>query len=162
MLFKSLIFVNRFVLGDGLQVTFHPSGHIMGAGMLVLESEEGILVMSGDVSMNRQRAVVEASIPRIKADFLVLESTYGGRLHANRAAEEKRLIETLQRVIERGGKAIIPAFALGRAQEVIQILHAYRDSVDAPVYVDGMVRAVCRAYNTFREVLASKYGSGSG
>lgn len=140
-------------LGDGLQVTYYASGHIMGAAMLLIESEEGILLMSGDLSMSPQRAVVKAEIPRAKADFLVMESTYGGRLHANRAAEEKRLITTLKRVIDRGGKAIIPAFALGRAQEVLQILHAYRGEVDVPVWVDGMVRSVCRAYHTFQEYL---------
>src|SRR5690606_35825578 len=66
-------------LGDGLQVTYHPSGHIAGAATLVLEGEEGTLVMSGDVSLADQRAVINASPPRVKADALVLESTYGGR-----------------------------------------------------------------------------------
>src|SRR5690606_23419896 len=140
-------------LGDGLQVTYHPSGHIAGAASLVLESEEGTLVMSGDVSLGANRAVVSAEIPRVKADALVLESTYGGKLHANRLAEEKRMMQTLQRVVERGGKVLIPAFALGRAQEVLQIILAYRDQLDVPVYADGMVRAVCAAYSGFRDWL---------
>jgi Cft2 family RNA processing exonuclease len=154
--FQPVQFRQPIHLGDGLQVSYYPSGHIMGAAMLVIESEEGILVMSGDLSMTPQRAVVKAELPRIRADFLVMESTYGGRLHANRAAEERRLIETVKRVVDRGGKAIIPAFALGRAQEVIQILHAFRDQVDAPVWVDGMVRVVCSAYNTFSEYLPDR------
>jgi uncharacterized protein len=140
-------------LGEGLQVTFHPAGHIAGAGMLVLEGEEGTLVLSGDLSLNDQRAVVSARVPRVKADALVLESTYGGKLHANRVAEERRLIETLKHITERGGMALIPAFALGRAQEIIQIILAYRDQLDAPVYVDGMVRAVCRGYAGFADLL---------
>ncbi len=140
-------------LGENLQVTYYASGHILGAAMLYIESDEGLLLMSGDLSMNVQRAVVKADIPRLKADFMVMESTYGGRLHANRAAEEKRLIETLKRVVDRGGKAIIPAFALGRAQEVIQIIHAYRDELDVPIWVDGMVRAVCETYHTHRDLL---------
>ncbi|PJF40921.1 MAG: hypothetical protein CUN55_12220 [Phototrophicales bacterium] len=142
-------------LGENLQVTYYASGHILGAAMLYIESDEGILLMSGDLSLTEQRAVVKADIPRLKADFLVMESTYGGRLHANRAAEEKRLIETLKRIIERGGKAIIPAFALGRAQEVLQILHAYRDEIDVPIWVDGMVRAVCQTYHLHRDMLPS-------
>jgi Cft2 family RNA processing exonuclease len=140
-------------LGDGLQVTYHPSGHIAGAATLVLEGEEGTLVMSGDVSLGANRAVNSAQIPRVKADALVLESTYGGKLHANRLAEEKRMVETLKRVAERGGKVLIPAFALGRAQEVLQIVLAYRDQLDVPVYADGMVRAVCGAYFGFRDWL---------
>jgi uncharacterized protein len=151
--FQVVNFAQPVRLGEGLQVTYHPSGHIVGAGSLVIESEEGTLVMSGDVSLSEQRAVVKASIPRIKADALVIESTYGGKLHANRIAEERRLIETLTRVTEQGGKVLIPAFALGRAQEILQIILAYRDHFDAPVYADGMVRAVCRAYNRFTDVL---------
>jgi len=140
-------------LGESLQVTYHVSGHIVGAALLVIESEEGTLVMSGDVSKSAQRTVPSIRVPRIKADALVLESTYGGRLHANREAEERRLIDTLQRVVERGGKALIPAFAIGRAQEVIQIILAYRDKFEVPVYVDGMVRSVCDAYARFSHLL---------
>ncbi len=153
--FQVVNFGQPLRLGDSLQVTYHPAGHIVGAGTLVIESDEGILVMSGDVSLSDQRAVVSARLPRIKADAVVIESTYGGKLHANRIAEERRLIETLTRVVERGGKALIPAFALGRAQEVLQIILAYRDRFDAPVYADGMVRAVCRAYNRLAEWLPS-------
>lgn len=151
--FQIIEFNQPLRLGDGVQVTYYASGHIAGAGMLVFESEDGTLVMSGDVSMNEQRAVVTPKIPRIKADALVLESTYGGRQHANRKAEEMRLIETLKNVTERGGKVLIPAFALGRAQEIIQIILAYRDQFDAPVYIDGMVRSVCNAYSSFPDLL---------
>ncbi len=140
-------------LGEGLQVTYRVSGHIVGAAMLIIESVEGTLVMSGDVSKSSQRTVKSIDVPRIKANVLVLESTYGGRLHANREAEERRIVESLKRVTERGGKVLIPAFALGRAQEVIQIILAYRDQISVPVYVDGMVRKVCDAYSRFQEYL---------
>ncbi|MFW5748232.1 MAG: MBL fold metallo-hydrolase [Chloroflexota bacterium] len=151
--FQTVEFGHPVRLGEGLQVTYHPAGHIAGAAMLVLESEEGTLVMSGDVSMNDQRAVVSAALPRIKADALVLESTYGGKLHANRTAEEKRLIDTLAAIAGAGGRALIPAFALGRAQEVIQIILAYRDQLEVPIYVDGMVRSVCQGYAGFADLL---------
>jgi Cft2 family RNA processing exonuclease len=143
-------------LGEGLAVTYYVAGHIAGAGLLVFESAEGTLVISGDISKSTQRTVKSVEVPRIKADVMVLESTYGGRLHAERRAEEIRLIEMLKRVTERGGKVLIPAFALGRAQEVIQILHAYHDQLDVPVYVDGMVRSVCDAYNQFSDLLPEK------
>lgn len=151
--FQPVQFRQPIRLGDGLQVTYHPSGHIMGAATLVLEGEDGTLVMSGDVSLGANRAVVNAQPPRVKADALVLESTYGGKLHAMRASEERRMIETLRAVIDRGGKVLIPAFALGRAQEVLQILLAFRDEFDVPVYADGMVRAVCTAYTRFTDWL---------
>jgi Cft2 family RNA processing exonuclease len=149
-----LVEYNRQVrLGEGLGVTYHVSGHIAGAAMIVIDSVEGTLVMSGDVSKSPQRTVNSLRVPRLKADVLVLESTYGGRLHANREAEERRLIDSLNQVIARGGRVLIPAFALGRAQEVLQIILAYRDQLDARVYVDGMVRAVCQAYSSFTDLL---------
>lgn len=151
--FQTVEFNQPIHLGENLQVTYHVAGHIAGAAILVFESDEGTLVMSGDLSLNQQRAVVPAKVPRIKADALVLESTYGGKLHANRDAEEKRIIASLKAVTDGGGKALIPAFALGRAQEVLQIILAYRDQLDVPVYVDGMVRSVCNGYATFTDLL---------
>ena len=151
--FQTIEFNKPLKLGEGLQVTYYTAGHIAGAAVLVFESGEGTLVMSGDISKSEQRTVQSVVVPPIKADALVLESTYGGKLHANRVGEEKRLMQTLQRVTERGGKVLIPAFALGRAQEVIQIIHAYGDEFDIPIYVDGMVRTVCDAYHTFADIL---------
>ncbi len=160
--FQAVDFRQAIRLGDGLQVTYHPSGHIAGAGSLVLEGEEGTLVMSGDVSLGANRAVVSADPPRVKADALVLESTYGGKLHAMRASEERRMIETIKAVTDRGGKVLIPAFALGRAQEVLQIIMAFRDQLDVPVYADGMVRSVCNAYFGFRDWLPEKTVAAAG
>ena len=151
--FQTIEFDKALKLGENLQVTYRTAGHIAGAALLVFESSEGTLVMSGDISKSEQRTVKSVVVPNIKADALVLESTYGGRLHANRDAEEKRLIETLRRVTERGGKVLIPAFALGRAQEVLQIIHAFGNELDVPVYADGMVRTVCDAYQTFSDIL---------
>ncbi len=151
--FQTIEFNKPLKLGEGLQVTYYTAGHIAGAASLVFESGEGTLVMSGDISKSEQRTVQSVVVPPIKADALVLESTYGGKLHANRVGEEKRLMQTLQRVTERGGKVLIPAFALGRAQEVVQIIHAYGDEFDIPIYVDGMVRTVCDAYQTFADIL---------
>lgn len=151
--FETIEFNRTRKLAEDLQVTYYTAGHIAGAALLVLESGEGTLVVSGDVSKSPQRTVKSVDVPAIKADALILESTYGGRLHANRVAEEKRLIDTLRRVTERGGKVLIPAFALGRAQELIQIILARGDALEAPVYVDGMVRTVCDAYGTFRDIL---------
>lgn len=140
-------------LAEGLQVTYYPAGHILGASMVALESDEGALFFTGDFSFSDQRVAVTPVPPRIQVDTLITESTYGGKLHANRVAEEKRLVRTLQEVIERGGRVLIPAFAIGRAQEVIQIILANRDLLDAPVYVDGMVRSVCNTYAAHSEYL---------
>lgn len=143
----------------GLTVHAHRAGHIAGAVSLGLESADGRLVISGDVSVTPQRTVAGAATPAPRyPDLLVLESTYGARAHPNRAQEEQRLAEAVAEVVAGGGHCLIPAFALGRAQELILILRAaQRDGIipPFPIYVDGLVRAVCAAYAAIPEALAT-------
>jgi uncharacterized protein len=149
-------FHTRLPIGEGLAATFYPAGHIAGAAMIGLESEEGRLLISGDLSITAQRTVDGARLPDFHPDALVLESTYGGRLHANRAVQERSLVETVAQVTAAGGKVLIPAFALGRAQEILLILNEYMQRGElppVPVWADGMVRAICQAYPLFGDAL---------
>lgn len=153
--FVPVPFNTRMPLVSGVSVTFFPAGHIAGAAMIGLESDEGRVLISGDVSVSPQRTVDGLRPPSFQPDVLILESTYGGRLHANRAAEERRLVNTIAQVTGQGGKVLIPAFALGRAQELILILSEFRrrGELSVPVWADGMVRAICAAYAQFPEAL---------
>ena len=140
----------------GLFATFFPAGHIAGAAMIGLESDEGRLLISGDISISPQRTVDGARPPAFHPDAFIVESTYGGRLHANRAVQERKLIETITQVTTAGGKVLIPAFALGRAQEILLILNEYRQRGELPaipIWADGMVRAICQAYPSFGDAL---------
>ncbi len=130
------------------QVTLFPAGHVLGAAMVLLDTPDGTLLVSGDVSLAPQRTVSPAAPPRRRVDALILESTYGNRLHSVRAAEEERLVDQVAAVLARGGHCLIPTFALGRAQEVLLILaEARRDGrLAVPVWVDGLVRTVCSVY----------------
>jgi Cft2 family RNA processing exonuclease len=154
--FVPVPFKSRLPLGEGLAATFFPAGHIAGAGMLGLESDEGNLLITGDFSISPQRTVDGARPPAFRPDVLLVESTYGGRLHANRAVQERKLIDAVAKVIGEGGKVLIPAFALGRAQEILLILSEFQRRGElpmAPVWADGMVRAICQAYTSFAEAL---------
>ncbi len=154
--FVPVPFKERLPLGEGLVVTFFPAGHIAGAAMIGLESSEGRLLVTGDLSISPQRTVDGAHAPAFQPDVLVVESTYGGRLHANRLVQERRLVEAVAGVVEAGGKVLIPAFALGRAQEILLILaEAQRrgDLPGVPVWADGMVRSICAAYTSFADNL---------
>jgi Cft2 family RNA processing exonuclease len=96
---------------------------------------------------------VGPKLPAFNPDVLVLESTYGGRLHANRAVQERRMVEVVREVTAGGGKVLMPAFALGRAQEILLIMSEFqrRGELPAvPVWADGMVRAVCQVYPVFK------------
>jgi Cft2 family RNA processing exonuclease len=154
--FVPVPFKARLPLGEGVVVTFFPAGHIAGGGMLGLESDEGNLLITGDFSISPQRTVDGARPPAFRPDVLLVESTYGGRLHANRAVQERKLIEAVSNVTKDGGKVLIPAFALGRAQEILLILSEFqrRGELSAvPVWADGMVRAICQAYTSFADAL---------
>lgn len=142
----------------GPEVTFFPAGHILGAAALGIESREGNVLVSGDVSADNQRTVPGMRAPRFRARVAVFESTYGKRLHPDRASEETRLAETVAETVAGGGKVLIPAFAIGRAQEVILVLLRAQKlgRIPAfPVYADGMVRAACGAYASFPRYLQS-------
>lgn len=130
---------DRFIL------TFYPAGHIAGAACVFLSTEEGSLFYSGDFSSFSQRTIEGIRIPKLRPDVAIVETTYGNRLHANRQVEEKRLAELAGECIRQGKKILIPAFALGRAQEVLLILRSAIQNGEippVPVYIDGMVRDI--------------------
>jgi Cft2 family RNA processing exonuclease len=140
----------------GVVVHARRAGHVAGAVSLGFDAPDGRLVISGDVSMTAQRSVLGALVPAPKRPhLLVLESTYGARLHPNRHQEEQRLAQSVAEWV-RSGHVLIPAFALGRAQEVILILRsAQRDGLipEFQIYVDGLVRTICAAYAGFPNAL---------
>lgn len=132
-----------------MKLTAYPAGHIAGAACLYLQTQEGSIFYSGDVSGFLQQTIEGIGIPRLRPDVAILESTYGNRLHASRSLEEIRLAEMVADCARKGQKILIPAFALGRAQEVLLIL---RKAIGEgriphiPVYADGMVRDMNRVY----------------
>ena len=138
-----------FSLFDDITVTFYMAGHIPGASCVYVTSPKESIFYSGDFSLFPQINVEGSKIPKLRPDVAILESTYGDKLHANRKLEEERLVDILNNKIGKGGKVLIPAFALGRAQEVILILKKAINNKKMPkvkVYVDGMVRSINTAF----------------
>ncbi len=140
-------------------VTIHASraGHIAGAVSLAFKAPDGSLVVSGDISITPQRTVLGAVAPPMKScDLLVLESTYGARLHPNRQGEEQRLAQAVADGLARGGHVLIPCFGLGRGQELVLLLQSAQEKGQIPqfpIYVDGLVRRVCSTYLLLPEAL---------
>jgi len=133
-----------------LTVQYLPAGHIMGAATLFFTTPEGTLVHTGDISVTDQRTIKGLDMMGLpQADVMISEGTYGNRSHTNRKDEERKLAEMVQAVLARGGRVLCPAFAVGRAQEIVLILKSYRTSGQispVPIYLDGMVRSVCTVY----------------
>jgi len=163
MLNRTLCFSPEFTFKPfndaDINITFYSAGHIAGAASIYITGAEGSLFYSGDFCAFRQNTIEGAAIPKLRPDVAIFEATYGDRLHANRQIEEQRLIESINQVIVEGGKVLVPAFALGRAQEIILILKKAinkRKLTSCPVYVDGMVKDICRVYNLNPNYLKSE------
>ncbi len=131
----------------GREVEFAPAGHIPGASMMLYHGERDVL-FTGDLQ-TRATHLVGGAEP-LECDVLVMESTYAGREHPDRRETERRFRDRVAATIERGGQAIVPAFAVGRAQEVLMALAAS----GFETYLDGMARAVNSVYLSAPEYLA--------
>ncbi len=127
----------------GVTATFHDAGHILGSAMVSLEfSRNGgrfRLLMGGDLGRPGRRILRDPEAPP-GPDVLVLESTYGDRLHGEDATTERELVAVVERTVKRGGRVVVPAFAVGRTQELVAMLHALigRGALpEVPMYVDS-------------------------
>jgi len=114
---------------DGIEVCFHEAGHILGSAVVVFtihddeeDGKEKTLVFTGDLGRRDMPLLKDPYQPE-KADYLLTESTYGNRVHESIKEAEDELAEIVTKTVARGGKIIIPAFSLGRTQEVIYALH---------------------------------------
>lgn len=139
----SLPYHRRQIIAPGLWLTFVDAGHVLGSAITCLDVEEGgkvkRLVFTGDLGRKKIPILRDPDIPE-KAHTLITESTYGDRLHQPIEAMDDALAAVLQRVHARGGKVIIPSFALERAQEIVFALKGLKAKgrmPDMPVYVDS-------------------------
>jgi len=125
-------------VGGGVTLRFLPAGHILGAAMVLLRSEGVSVLFSGDLGRPNSPTMVAPAAVR-RADYLILESTYGDRRHDPREPGEI-LAEIIRRTAARGGTVLIPAFAVGRTQELLWHLARLKaaDKVpDLPVFLDS-------------------------
>ncbi len=113
-------------IAKGVMLTFYDAGHVLGSAVVALDiDDEGAqrrLVFSGDLGRKDMAILRDPQIPE-GAEILIMESTYGDRLHPPYAEMTEALLHVIQRTIAQRGKVIIPSFALERAQEIVYALH---------------------------------------
>lgn len=128
-----------------LQARFHHTGHMLGASSVELEYDgpDGKppvrLVFTGDVG-RRRMPILRDPQPFPPCDYLITESTYGGRIHPPSSDLKEQLAEAVNRTVARRGKLIIPAFSIGRTQVIVYFLHQLRLEgriPPSPIYVDS-------------------------
>ena len=123
----------------GLKVRFQEAGHMLGSASMVLEAGGLKLGFSGDLGRPRL-PIIRDPEPMPQVDYLILESTYGDRLHKPLDAVEQKLADAVSRTAARGGRIVCPAFAVGRTQQLVLMLHELvekRKIPNIPVFVDS-------------------------
>lgn len=131
-------------LFPGIKLMFKDAGHILGSAGIFLEIDEGNgkttnLGFSGDIGRPDSPVIKSPDVLR-DIDILIMETTYGNRFHTETDTVEEELASTIIQVIERGGKIIIPAFAVGRTQTIVYMLHKLFNQnriPSIPIYVDS-------------------------
>ena len=147
-------------IAPDIKLTFHNAGHILGSAIAHFHIGDGLynIAFTGDFNYSKSRLFNPAinQFPRLEALFM--ESTYGGSndFQPARSDAEVKLYETVNTVISRGGKVVIPAFAVGRSQEVMLALEEGMRLEKIPkvkIYLDGMIREATAIHTTYPEYL---------
>ena len=137
----------KIELGE-LEVIPHNAGHIPGSAMYEIKSDKTML-FTGDIQTVNTHLMWGAK--PVKTDILFMESTYAGREHPPREKVEEDFKAKIEEVVDRGGTAIVPAFAVGRTQEIMLIL----EKMDMDIWLDGMGKFVNSIYLKFPKYLRS-------
>jgi len=142
-LFHSVPYGFRSLLTPSVALTFYDAGHVLGSAITVLDVEENghktRLAFTGDLGRVNMPILEDPQVPE-NVDLLITESTYGNRLHDDIEKMDDDLADVINRTYQRGGKVIIPSFALERAQEVVFALKQLKKDgrvPNIPVYVDS-------------------------
>ncbi len=137
--FESVEFGQSYPLGNDFSFNFHRAGHILGAAIITIKTENRSLVFSGDLGRPND-PIMRPPVFIDAADFLVVESTYGNRLH-DRTDPLDEIADIVNATIQKGGSIIIPAFAVGRAQSLLYYLYQLkkvgRIPRHLPIYLDS-------------------------
>lgn len=144
-LVKPVLYDQLIQLNDQMRIVFNDAGHILGSAITEIWVEEGEktvkIVYTGDLGVNN-RPILRDPVKIKKADFVIMESTYGNRLHESNQNSLQELIEIIVKTITRGGSVIIPSFAVGRTQELIYELNRFYES-------DSTYRGVLSKVNVY-------------
>ncbi len=142
---RGVPFFEPSMLTPSFQATLLPAGHILGASMLLLHHlpTHQTLLFSGDLGCPGRPLVPDPAAPP-KADLVVVESTYGDRVHEHETPVAQQLEQTLQETVERGGSLLIPCFAVERAQELLFTLRQLERASrlpNLPIFLDSPMAA---------------------
>lgn len=139
---------------NGIKFSALNAGHVLGAAMFLIEIEKTKLLYTGDYSREEDRHLKAAENPGCFLDALITESTYGVQCHLPRSEREARFTSIVSNIVERGGRCLLPVFALGRAQELLLILEEHWEKNShlkgIPIYYASALAKRCMTvYQTY-------------
>ena len=139
---------------NGIKFWCYTAGHVLGAAMFMVDIAGVRVLYTGDYSREEDRHLCAAEMPQFSPDICIIESTYGVQLHQPRHLREKRFTDVIHSTISLGGRVVIPAFALGRAQELLLILDEYWSNHpelhNIPIYYASPLAKKCMTvYQTY-------------
>jgi len=147
-LFKPILYDQLFELNEDMRIVFNDAGHILGSAITEIWVKEGDkeakVVFSGDLGMMNRPILRDPTIIK-KADYVIMETTYGNRNHPENSTSIQELLEIILKTAKRGGNVVIPSFAVGRTQELVYELNKFYEEHDeykpvldkVMVYVDS-------------------------
>ncbi|MCR5584106.1 MAG: MBL fold metallo-hydrolase [Lachnospiraceae bacterium] len=147
-LVKPVLYNQQIDINESIKIVFNDAGHILGSAITELFVDEGEktikVVFTGDIGC-KDRPILRDPVKIKKADYVIMESTYGDRLHESNEKSLTELLEIIEKTIKRGGDVIIPSFAVGRTQELIYELNEFYENnahyhdflKDVHVYIDS-------------------------
>lgn len=140
---------------SSIRFTPYPAGHVLGAAMYLIEIAGLNILFTGDYSREDNRHLITAEAPKnAKVDVLITESTYGTASHVPRIEREAAFMKAVTSILNRGGRALLPVFALGMAQELLLILDEYwgkhPEYQKIPIYYASSLARKCMVvYQTY-------------
>jgi putative mRNA 3-end processing factor len=147
---KHLDFGVEEAIGD-MKVKLFDAGHTPGSAQVQIEADGKKILYTGDYNMEDSKLLKGASMDYGDLDAVVTESTYASEDHTPRPELERSFVEAATEVVERGGTVLVPAFGVGRAQEIACVLAA--NHFEYPVVLDGMAREASRIMMNYKEFL---------
>lgn len=147
-IFKTVAYDEKLQLENNITVRYRNSGHMLGSAFIEVwireDKKETKLVFTGDMG-NRDIPILKDPVYIQEADYLIMESTYGDRLHQDKKNKAERFLDIVLETLDRGGNVIIPSFAVGRTQEIIYEINKtltfppekVKKLMNAPVYLDS-------------------------
>jgi cleavage and polyadenylation specificity factor subunit 3 len=153
------IYSEKLHLRGGIQARFLPAGHVLGAGGILFRQGRRFLFYTGDISLQAQALIPGAILPEEKIDTLILECTYGND-PAYYSQNRQKEIESFSReaglILSAGGCVLIPAFALGKTQELLGIIYELMRTEkipSVPLFISGLGKSITEIYQEHRRYL---------